>query len=86
MLTEKMDGQLKRHMNQIDIDANKNSIVTPIYTYLERKYSSESSYEEMVVTDKFKLFFGRNEFSLESPQEIQQMIKYTLDCRKSDIA
>lgn len=54
-------------MNQIDIDANKNSIVTPLYTYLERKYSSESSYEEMVATDKFKLFFGRNEFSLESP-------------------
>lgn len=71
LLTDKMHNDLNRHINQIDLDDDKYSIVTPIYAYIARNYTTEKTYDDFVGSDKFKMYFGRKEFSLDSPEEIQ---------------
>ena len=55
-------------MNQI-YDAYL-KILTPIWLYLEKTNLKEISFEDMIITDKFKLFFGTNSFGLQSYSEI----------------
>ena len=45
-------------------------MVTPIYQFIKKYYSSAKSWDEMVKSDEFKEYFGENQFSLESTEEV----------------
>jgi hypothetical protein len=70
LLNKKANKLVDRHRNSIDSDDNKYEILTPIYLFITKSYTPEETFDAMVASSTFKLYFGENSFSLEKSEEI----------------